>query len=150
VRDFIFDLRPMMLDDLGLMPTINRYVETYKEQSGIEVKLVPTGMEQRFEPYIELMVFRAIQELLANITLHSQATQVILQIDSSPTSVRVSIEDNGRGFEVEKVEAMRGMGLKVIRDRVQMLGGSVDVHSTSGQGTHVLFQIPTAPAATFA
>jgi two-component system sensor histidine kinase DegS len=150
VRDFIFDLRPMMLDDLGLMPTITRYVETYKEQSGIEVKLVSTGLEQRFEPYIELMVFRAIQELLNNITLHSQATQVILQIDSSPTNVRVSIEDNGKGFEVEKVEEKNSMGLKVIRDRVQMLGGSMEIHSTSGQGAHILFQIPTAPAANFA
>src|SRR4030043_1292216 len=75
VRDFIFDLRPMMLDDLGLVPTINRYVDTYKEQSGIEVRLISSGLEQRYEPYVELMVFRAIQELLGNISHHSQATQ---------------------------------------------------------------------------
>src|SRR4030042_2051810 len=55
VRDFIFDLRPMMLDDLGLVPTITRYVETFKEQSGIEVRLISTGMEQRFESYVEMM-----------------------------------------------------------------------------------------------
>ena len=67
VRDFIFDLRPMMLDDLGLVPTITRYVDTFKEQSGIEVRLISTGMEQRFESYLEVMVFRAIQELLGNI-----------------------------------------------------------------------------------
>jgi two-component system sensor histidine kinase DegS len=150
VRDFIFDLRPMMLDDLGIVPTITRYVDTFKEQSGIEVRLISTGMEQRFESYIEVMVFRAIQELLGNISLHSQATQVIIQMDSSTTGLRISIEDNGKGFDVEKVQEKSGMGLKVIRDRVQMLGGSMEIHSTTGHGAHILFQIPAKNAATFA
>lgn len=150
VRDFIFDLRPMMLDDLGLVPTITRYLETFKEQSGIEVRLISTGMEQRFEPYIEVMVFRAIQELLGNIAIHSQATQVIIQMDSSTTGLRVSLEDNGKGFDVEKVVEKGGMGLKVIRDRVQMLGGTMEVHSTIGHGAHILFHIPTNNAAAFA
>lgn len=150
VRDFIFDLRPMMLDDLGLVPTLTRYVETFKEQSGIEVRLISTGLEQRFESYIEVMVFRAIQELLANIALHSQATQVILQMDSSPQGLRVSLEDNGKGFDVEKVQEKGGMGLKVIRDRVQMLSGTMEIRSTTGQGTHILFQIPTASSSPFA
>jgi two-component system sensor histidine kinase DegS len=150
VRDFIFDLRPMMLDDLGLLPTLTRYVETFKEQAGIEVRLISTGMEQRFEPYLEVMVFRAIQELLSNIAHHSQATQVNIQMDSSPTGIRVSIEDNGKGFDVEKIDEKGGMGLKVIRDRVQMLGGSMEIHSTLGHGAHILFQIPTANAVTFA
>jgi signal transduction histidine kinase len=96
------------------------------------------------------MIFRAIQELLANIALHSQATQVILQIDSSSEGMRVSLEDNGKGFDVEKDQEKGGMGLKVIRDRVQMLGGTMEVHSTVGQGTHVLFQIPAVNASAFA
>jgi two-component system sensor histidine kinase DegS len=150
VRDFIFELRPMMLDDLGLVPTISRYTETFKEQSGIEVRLISTGMEQRFESYLEVMVFRAIQELLSNIALHSQATQVIIQMDSSTTGLRVSIEDNGKGFDIEKVQEKGSMGLKVIRDRVQMLGGSMEVHSTVGHGTHILFQIPSINAVAFA
>lgn len=150
VRDFIFDLRPMMLDDLGLVPTITRYVDTYKEQSGIEVRLISTGMEQRFESYIEIMVFRAIQELLGNIAAHSQATQVILQMDSSTTGLRISLEDNGKGFDVDKVQESGGMGLKVIRDRVQMLDGSMEVRSTIGHGSHILFQIPATNAGAFA
>jgi two-component system, NarL family, sensor histidine kinase DegS len=150
VRDFIFNLRPMMLDDLGLVPTLTRYVETFKEQVGIEVRLVSTGMEQRFESYLEVMVFRAIQELLSNIARHSQATQVSIQLDSSATGIRVSIEDNGKGFDVEKVTEKGGMGLKVIRDRVQMLGGTMEVHSTTGHGAHILFQIPTTNSVAFA
>jgi two-component system sensor histidine kinase DegS len=150
VRDFIFDLRPMMLDDLGLTPTITRYIDTFKEQSGIEVRLITTGMEQRFESYLEVMVFRAIQELMGNIAIHSQATQVIVQMDTSPEGLRVSIEDNGKGFEVEKLEEKGGMGLKVIRDRVQMLGGTFEVHSTVGHGSHILFQIPVTNSTVFA
>ncbi len=150
VRDFIFELRPMMLDDLGLTPTITRYVETFKEQTGVEVRLISTGMEQRFESYVEVVAFRGIQELLANIALHSQATQVIVQMDTSPNGLRVSIEDNGKGFEVDKVEERGGMGLKLIRDRVQMLGGTFEIHSTVGHGSHILFQIPTANTTTFA
>ena len=150
VRDFIFNLRPMMLDDLGVVPTLSRYVETFKEQSGIEVRLVSTGMEQRFEPYLEVMVFRAIQELLGNIANHSQATQVIIQMDSSTSGIRVSIEDNGKGFEVDKLDEKGGMGLKVIRDRVQMLGGTMEIHSSIGHGSHILFQIPTTNAVGFA
>jgi two-component system sensor histidine kinase DegS len=150
VRDFIFDLRPMMLDDLGLVPTISRYVDSFKEQSGIEVRLITTGMEQRFESYLEVMVFRAIQELLSNIALHSQASQVTLQLDSSAEGLRLNLEDNGKGFDIEKAQEKGGMGLKVIRDRVQMLGGTMEVHSTTGQGSHILFQIPAVNASAFA
>src|SRR4030043_2314160 len=141
VRDFIFNLRPMMLDDLGLVPTLTRYVETFKEQSGIEVRFVSTGMEQRFESYLEVMVFRAVQELLGNIERHSQAIQVIIQIDSSATGVRISIEDNGKGFDVEKVDEKGGMGLKIIRERVQMLGGTMEIHSTLSHGADILFHV---------
>ena len=150
VRDFIFNLRPMMLDDLGLIPTLTRFVETFKEQAGIEVRLVSTGMDQRLEPYLEVMVFRAVQELLSNIAKHSQATQVIIQIDTSATGIRVGIEDNGKGFEAEKMQEKGGMGLKIIHERVQMLGGTLELHSKIGHGTHVLFQIPTVNSVVFA
>jgi two-component system sensor histidine kinase DegS len=150
VRDFIFNLRPMMLDDLGLLPTITRYIETFKAQSGIEVRFISTGMEQRFEPYLEVMVFRAIQEFLNNIERHSQATQAIIQIDLSTSSIRVSIEDNGKGFEPEKVYEKGGMGLKIIRDRIQMLGGTMEIRSTLGHGAHIMLQIPVTDLATFA
>jgi two-component system sensor histidine kinase DegS len=150
VRDFIFELRPMMLDDLGLAPTLNRYVDAYKEQSGMDIRLISSGMEQRLETYLEVMIFRAIQELLGNAVRHSQAAQVKVQIDASDAAVRISVEDNGRGFDVETMEEKGGMGLKVIRDRVEMLGGRIDIHSVIGQGTHILFEIPATKTAVFA
>jgi two-component system sensor histidine kinase DegS len=150
VRDFIFELRPMMLDDLGLAPTLGRYVEAFKEQSGVDVRFISSGMEQRLESYLEVMIFRAVQELLGNAVRNGQATQIKLQIDSSDTEVRISVEDNGRGFDVETMEEKGGMGLKVIRDRVEMLGGDMQIHSIIGQGTHITFQIPAAKTGVFA
>jgi two-component system, NarL family, sensor histidine kinase DegS len=150
VRDFIFELRPMMLDDLGLAPTLNRYVEAYKEQSGIEVRLSSSGMEQRLESYLEVMIFRAVQELLTNASRHSEATLIKLQLDASEAEVRLNIEDNGKGFDVSTTQEKGGMGLKIIRDRVEMLGGEFNLHSVVGQGTHISFQIPATKAAVFA
>src|SRR5512145_2368310 len=126
VRNFIFELRPMMLDDLGLVPTVKRYVDTFKEQTGLEVTLAVTGQERRLESYLEVMVFRAVQELLGNAARHSQASQIKVQIDASDTAVRVSVEDNGRGFDMDRTGEKGGMGLKVIRDRVEMLGGTIE------------------------
>lgn len=142
VRDFIFELRPMMLDDLGLTPTLKRYMDAFEEQSNMEVALKISGMDRRLESYQEVMIFRAIQELLNNVIRHSQATQVKVSLDMGETNIRVSIEDNGKGFDVESLAERGGMGLKVHRERVEMLGGFLEVDSTVGQGTRVTFQIP--------
>ena len=142
VRDFIFDLRPMMLDDLGLVPTIKRYIEAYRELPNMDIRLSITGQERRLQTYLEVMVFRAIQELLGNAIRHSQANQVKVLVDMGDTNVRVSVEDNGKGFAVENMDEKSNLGLKVIRDRVEMLGGYLEVDSVSGQGTRVTFQLP--------
>lgn len=144
VRDFIFDLRPMMLDDLGLMPTLKRYIEAYKDQPSMDVRLSITGTERRLESYLEVMIFRAIQELLTNAIRHSQATQVKVQVDMTENNVRITVDDNGKGFDVETLDEKSNLGLKVIRDRVEMLGGYMEVDSVSGQGTRVTFQLPAA------
>ncbi|MCS6907595.1 MAG: histidine kinase, partial [Anaerolineales bacterium] len=81
VRDFIFELRPMMLDDLGLVPTVRRYVEALQNVPGVSIQLTLGGVERRLEPYLEVMVFRAIQELLGNAVRHSQASEVRLHLD---------------------------------------------------------------------
>lgn len=142
VRDFIFELRPMMLDDLGLVPTLKRYVDAWKEQSGIDARLMVTGKERRLESYEEVMIFRAIQELLNNVGRHSNASSVKVQIDLGEGLVKVTVDDDGKGFDPRSLDEKGGMGLKVIRDRVDMLGGVMDVDSVVGQGTRVTFQLP--------
>ncbi|GAB4527331.1 MAG: sensor histidine kinase [Anaerolineales bacterium] len=144
VRGFIADLRPMMLDDLGLVPTLKRYTENFKEQTGMDIRLNVVGGEQRLSPYLEVMVFRAVQELLTNVANHSQASVVKVMLDVSEQTVRVSVEDNGRGFDADNWVERGGMGLKLIKDRVDMLDGQMDVESAPGQGTRVNFTVAAA------
>lgn len=142
VRNFIFELRPMMLDDLGLVPTVRRYCDAFKEQAALEINLTVTGNERRLEPYLEVMLFRAIQEVLGNAARHSQATLVKVMLDMGEDRVRVSVDDNGRGFDVEALEQSNSLGLKLIRERAEMLGGHFEVDSNPGKGTRVSFAVP--------
>lgn len=143
VRNFIFELRPMMLDDLGLVPTIRRYAETFKEQSGMSLNLMVSGTERRLEPYLEVMVFRALQELLGNASRHSHATVIKVYVDVGDNLIKVSVDDNGKGFDPETVEQDKSLGLKIIRDRVEMLGGDFDIDTSVGKGTRIAFSVPT-------
>lgn len=142
VRNFIFELRPMMLDDLGLVPTVRRYCDAFKEQAGLEINITVTGNERRLEPYLEVMLFRAIQEVLGNAARHSQATLVKVMLDLGEDRVRVSVDDNGRGFDTDAIQQSNSLGLKLIRERAEMLGGSFEVDSNPGKGTRVSFAVP--------
>ncbi len=150
VRDFIFNLRPMMLDDLGLVPTLTRYIEATKDQTGIDMRITSSGIEQRLEPYLEVMIFRAVQELVGNAVRHSQAAQIRVQLDVTEGNVRLSAEDNGRGFSVETLAEHTGMGIKLIKERVEMLGGEITIDSVIGQGTRVVFLVPMTKTKVFA
>ena len=143
VRNFIFELRPMMLDDLGLIPTLRRYSDAFKEQAGLDVSVTVTGTERRLEPYLEVMVFRAVQELLGNASRHSQATLVKVQVDLGNDLIRVSVEDNGKGFSVETLKDPSNLGLKLIRERAEMLGGNFEIDSASGSGARISFTVPS-------
>jgi two-component system sensor histidine kinase DegS len=143
VRSYIFELRPMMLDDLGLVPTIRRYAETFKEQTGLEVSVIVSGVERRFEPYLEIMIFRGLQELLGNAVRLSHATQAKVQLMIEDNAIKVSVEDNGKGIDTGSLSEGDGLGLKLIRERTEMLGGFMEIDSVPGQGTNITFQVPT-------
>ena len=147
VKDFIFDLRPMMLDDLGVIPTLRRYVESFQEKSGLPVPITVTGVERRLESHIEVTIFRGVQELLNNALMYAQATQIQVSLDLAQDRVLVIVEDNGRGFNVE--EAVNGdqhqIGLATLRERIEMLGGELNLQSSMGQGTRAEFTIPIEP-----
>jgi two-component system sensor histidine kinase DegS len=143
VRNFIFELRPMMLDDLGIIPTIRRYADTFKEQTGLDINVTVSGNERRLESYLEVMVFRAIQELLGNAVRHSQATLLKINVDLTDELIRVSVDDNGKGFDTDAVQE-QNLGLKLIRERTEMLGGSFEIDSAMGKGTRVMFSLPAS------
>lgn len=142
VRNFIFELRPMMLDDLGLAPTIKRYADTFKEQAGVEVSVTISGNERRLESYVEVMVFRAMQELLSNAVHQTQATLVKIQMDLGETLIRLAMDDNGKGFDVESLEKESNLGVKLIKERTEMIGGTFEVDSAPGKGARITLTIP--------
>jgi two-component system, NarL family, sensor histidine kinase DegS len=147
VRTFIFELRPMMLDDLGLFPTIRRYVDNFKEQTGAEVNLTLKGSERRLETYLEVMIFRAVQELLGNAYRHNQDNpvkpQINIQIAMDENITKINVADNGKGFDASGAANKQGLGLKLIRERVELLGGYLEVDSDVGKGARIAFQVPT-------
>lgn len=142
VRNFIFELRPMMLDDLGLVPTIRKYAEAFREQTSLEVGVTVTGTERRLEPYIEVMIFRAIQELIGNASRHSQASTVKVLLDMGDQLVRVTVDDNGKGVDADVLEQGNSLGLKLIKERAEMLGGTFEIDSAVGKGARVSFSVP--------
>lgn len=148
VRSFMFDLRPMMLDDLGLIPTLKKYVEGQQEKSSIPTNLTITGKEQRLESHNEVTIFRAIQELVKNARNHAHCTSIEISLDMGETWVRASVEDNGSGFDVDEVmqaaEQQKTMGLVTLRERIEMLGGQLHLDSSIGRGTKISLEMPAA------
>ncbi len=144
IKEFIFDLRPMMLDDLGVVPTLRRYVESFQEKNGITVPITVTGLERRLESHIEVTTFRSVQELLSNALSHAQATQIQVLLDLDQEQVMAVVEDNGSGFNVDETlnNKTRTIGLSALRERITMLGGKINIQSSLGQGTRVEFTIP--------
>ncbi len=145
-RDFIFDLRPMMLDDLGLVPTLKRHIKDFEEKSNISTNVNVMGKDSRLPAHIEVTVFRIIQALLNNVRQHAHASRVQINVDLQPQSVSASVEDNGSGFNVEEVlasaEQRRTLGIATMEERVEMLGGTLQFESGIGRGTRVRLDIP--------
>ncbi|MFN2189335.1 MAG: sensor histidine kinase, partial [Candidatus Promineifilaceae bacterium] len=133
VKDFIFDLRPMMLDDLGVIPTLRRYVESVEDKNDVAVSLSVTGIERRLEEHLEVTIFRGVQELLTNARTHGQADDIRILLDMDSDRVLVVVEDDGNGFNVEEQEnrdpTRTTIGLPTLRERVEMLGGELTLQS---------------------
>lgn len=145
VKGFILNLRPMMLDDLGVVPTLRRYVDGFAENSEVMTNLTITGKERRLEPHKEVTIFRLIQELLNNAAEYAHASSAQISLDLGDDLARVSVEDNGSGFEL--TEALTSpdadqLGLAMLRERVEMLGGRIYFDSSVGRGTKVSFELP--------
>lgn len=149
VKDFIFELRPMMLDDLGVVPTLRRYVETLQEKDGPQISITVTGIERRLEGHVEITVFRAVQELLNNARRHARATQVQVLLDLTQERLLAVVEDNGSGFNVDEAlhstDSNRPIGLSTIRERIEMLGGELNIQSDAGHGSRAEFMLPLQP-----
>jgi two-component system sensor histidine kinase DegS len=151
VRDFIFDLRPMMLDDLGVVPTVRRYVESYKDKNDIDATLDIMGEERRLETAREVLIFRGIQELMVQARDYASPNKVRVQLDMGTNRVKAVVEDDGRGFDAEAVMSglsdhhqndPRIQSIITLKEKFELVGGSVSVSSSDTDGTIIRLELP--------
>ncbi len=146
VNRFVQDLRPSLLDDLGMIPALRSLMKDMQEYDGIGSNLKVLGEEKRFAPEFESSLFRIIQEALNNIRRHAQASEANVVIDFTSDKVKVTINDNGRGFEltgrVDDLPRSGKLGLVGMQERARLLGGTLEVQSTPGQGTTLIVEVP--------
>lgn len=145
VRKIIFDLRPMALDDLGLVPALRRYAIDYKEKYGLEAEFVFFGKERRLPPAVEVGVFRIIQEALNNIWKHAQADKIKVTLELASEKLNAVVKDNGKGFDMKmvgKADCRESLGLTSMRERSDLLEGELKIISKLGKGTEVRLRVP--------
>lgn len=146
LRRLSMDLRPPVLDDLGLLPALEWIADELKNEYGIKARLEMSGNERRLSSEAELLIFRIIQEALHNIAKHSQASMVNIKIKFLENKVAFAISDDGIGFKVpRKIEDLprTGMlGLVGIQERVRLLGGKLKLESVPGKGTTIFIEVP--------
>jgi two-component system sensor histidine kinase DegS len=142
VRRVIFDLRPMALDDLGLVPAMKRYLTDYHNKHGVMVHFLFFGEERRLPLPVEVALFRMTQEALSNIKKHAEVNEAMVKLEIAPRLATVVIKDDGRGFDVKKAAGRGRYGLLGMRERVELFGGDLKIKSRLGHGTQVIVSIP--------
>jgi PAS domain S-box-containing protein len=149
VRDMAYNLHPASLEELGLVKTIHRYCEEFSASFAIETEVFSVGMDSiELDFDTEISLYRMIQEGLNNVRKHSEASHVIIRLSLSFPYIMLSIEDNGKGFDVEKHSGTslqeKRMGLRSMEQRVAFLGGKMKIESRPTLGTRILAKIPYA------
>ncbi len=146
VHRLIFDLRPSVLDDLGLVAAVRWYAESRLGPVGTRVHLETEGTERRLPSQIETAVFRVTQEALTNVARHAEAENTAISLSFEDAVLRVEVEDDGKGFDVAAVErnadSTRGLGLLGMRERIALLDGSLNIDSAPGGGTTISVEVP--------
>ncbi|MBE2220649.1 MAG: HAMP domain-containing protein [Anaerolineae bacterium] len=142
VHNLAVELRPSVLDDLGLAAALHRYVQDYQVRYPVEVDLVVMGLEERLPSAVETAVYRIVQESLTNIARHAQAQTASVLLECRNGRIRTIIEDDGVGFDWDQVKENGRLGLYGIRERAELLNGVLTIESTPGQGTSIFVEVP--------
>ena len=144
IRKVIYDLRPMTLDDLGLVPTLRRFINDLKERHQLLVDYAVIGMERRLPTHVEVGAFRMVQEALNNVIKHAKANFVVVRVEFAKSSITLLIKDDGVGFKPEEALTREGdhFGLLSMRERVDLLEGHWQIESAPGRGTRLDIKIP--------
>lgn len=148
VRRIIYDLRPMSLEDLGLVPTMKKYIDNFSLEAGIDVSFKQRGEYKIIEDKnLALTIFRVVQEALNNVRKHSEAKTAVIRMEFTSLGVAVKISDKGKGFDtsllkIEKDDRSGGFGLLSMNERIELLNGTMKVTSQPGKGTIVSVVLP--------
>jgi two-component system sensor histidine kinase DegS len=146
IHRFTQELRPPMLDDLGLSAALRWQVSDLEKRSGIEAELTVSGVERRCSAEVELMIFRIVQEALRNVEKHAQASKVEVAVEFGKGKTKVSIGDNGKGFDLSgslaDLPRAGKLGLAGMEERVRLLNGTMKIESEPGKGTRVMIEVP--------
>ncbi|TFD95965.1 histidine kinase [Jeotgalibacillus sp. R-1-5s-1] len=142
VRRIIYDLRPMALDDLGLIPTLRKYLSSIEEYSnGTKLTFTQVGEDSRLDAKYEVSLFRLIQESVQNAIKHAEAKEVAVKVEIRRDSITAVIKDDGKGFDpTEKKQG--SFGLVGMKERVELIAGKLTVNSNAGKGTTIIIQVP--------
>jgi two-component system sensor histidine kinase DegS len=144
VRRASLDLRPSILDDLGLIPALRWLVDRMSQESGINTQILVNGNKRKLSPQAEVTIFRVMQEALNNIKRHSKATEAVITLKFTPEYLKIAIEDNGQGFyppkKFARLAAKGKLGLIGMQQRIDFLGGTFKVRSRLGRGTSLLIE----------
>ncbi|MDQ0352911.1 two-component system sensor histidine kinase DegS [Alkalibacillus filiformis] len=141
VRRIIYDLRPMALDDLGLVPTLRKYLSTIEEYHKLKVEFKPNKDGDRYSQKFEAAAFRLVQEGVQNAIKHANTSLIQVQFEQAYNKLNIHIVDHGKGFNVDEKKE-NSFGLTGMRERVEMLNGQMDIKSTEGKGTKVSISLP--------
>ncbi|TDF93597.1 sensor histidine kinase [Paenibacillus piri] len=146
VRKIIFNLRPMALDDLGLIPALRKFVQDYEEKTKISTRFDLIGKDSRLPSGMEVAIYRLVQEAFSNVLKHAHASHITLEVTFQQQMVKIVVSDNGVGFAVEsidkKIERGSHYGLMGMRERVELLEGRMEIQSAKDAGTKVSLLIP--------
>lgn len=135
-------LRPEVLDELGLIPSIEQEVDFLAKRSGIKIEFESKGFKSRLESQKEIALYRVVQEALTNILRHSEATRVKVRITRKGSKVLLRVRDNGKGFEISGLNKSRGLGVLGMKERTVLVGGTFKIISEPGKGTLLEAEIP--------
>lgn len=142
-RQLSYSLHPSMLEDLGLVPTLQWYIDKYVQSAGIDVTLTTAGVEERLTGETALTLYRVAQEALTNVVKHSGARAVTIRLIRGYPDLIMQIEDDGTGFELEgDGTAGRGLGIVGMRERIERAGGALRISTRPGRGTKIRVTVP--------
>lgn len=149
-RRLIMDLRPPVLDDLGLVSAVRMLAETRLEQQGVSVSISAEGLQTRLPPHLEVTIFRVLQEAINNCARHARAQAVGIDLRSDGDRFQARVEDDGLGFDTGVIrlgaDGKRSLGLVGMRERASLLGGTLEIRSRPGRGTTVSLDVPVSEA----